>query len=222
MNGAEQAKSARRDNATVTGPFANLLRCTLARGDALYETSDDFQSLFLACEGFFKTCVHSPHHGTQIVDFHFPGDILGVDGFGDRTHKSDLIALTPASVIVVPNDELMPMSRDGNPFEYGLGRTFGKQFMRHQNSKLLLGQLQVHERLVAFLLDISERMAYAGFHASEFALPMNQLEIASFLGCTAPTISRTLKDLDSQRLISMERQNIQIIDFDGLHKMSHL
>lgn len=218
MNGNETTGSTRRSGVEVAGPFSNLLRYTLMRGESLYETNGAFESLFLVSDGFFKTCIRSPRHGTQIVDFHFPGDILGIDGFGDQTYKSDLIALTSASVIVVPKDELMPMSKDGNPFEQGLSRTFGKQFLRYQNSILLLGQLQVHERLAAFLIGVSERMAYSGFSASEFLLPMNQIEIASFLGCTAATISRTLKDFDNRSLISVSRTKVRIIDFDGLRK----
>jgi len=81
-----------------------------------------------------------------------------------------------------------------------------------ENHMLLLGRKNALERVVAFLLEMDERVTATGI----IALPMGRRDIADYLGITLETVSRALSrlqqagvlefigDLD-QRIVSRQR-----------------
>src|SRR5678815_1431199 len=67
----------------------------------------------------------------------------------------------------------------------------------HEHSMLLIKTAQ--ERLVAFLLDIAQRLSTK----NEVNLPMSRQDIADHLGLTIETVSRTFTQLSENGAISL-------------------
>ena len=62
-----------------------------------------------------------------------------------------------------------------------------------------LGRETALERVVSFLIEVSSRCA----GQSRINLPMCRTDIADYLGLTIETVSRTLTELERNRVISM-------------------
>ena len=67
---------------------------------------------------------------------------------------------------------------------------------------LTLGRKTARERVATFLLQLSQRAERRGHNALQLQLPMKRYEIADYLGLSFETVSRHLRDLERERLIS--------------------
>ena len=57
-------------------------RRPLAAGDRLYRRGQPLTSLYVAREGAFKTVTESEGGDVQVIGFHLPGELIGLDGLG--------------------------------------------------------------------------------------------------------------------------------------------
>ena len=91
-----------------------------------------------------------------------------------------------------------------------------REIVRDQSVMLLLGNMKAEERLAAFLLNLSQRLAIRGFAANDFILRMSREEIGSFLGLKLETVSRTLSKFQQQSWIVVDHKHIQLVKPDDL------
>ena len=80
--------------------------------------------------------------------------------------------------------------------------------------------MRAEERLAAFLLNLSQRLAARGYLNNEFDLPMSRIEIASYLGIQIETVSRMLSRFAESGLIQIKQRHIKLIDMDGLYELA--
>ena len=64
-------------------------RRPLAPGDRLYRAGQVLTSLYVAREGAFKTVAGDAGGSSQVIGFHLPGELIGLDGLGTGTHAVD-------------------------------------------------------------------------------------------------------------------------------------
>jgi CRP/FNR family transcriptional regulator, anaerobic regulatory protein len=82
----------------------------------------------------------------------------------------------------------------------------------------VLGQLQTGQRLAWFLLHGTgpRRGACHCSGEQEIYLPMQRQDIASYLGMTLETVSRSFSALQKERLVEVHGRNIRLLDPRGL------
>ena len=80
--------------------------------------------------------------------------------------------------------------------------------------------MRAEERLAAFLLNLSQRLAARGYLNHEFDLPMSRVEIASYLGIQIETVSRMLSRFAESGLVQIKQRHIKLIDMDGLYELA--
>src|SRR5688572_22878476 len=73
-------------------------RRPLEQGDALFRAGQPLSSLYVAREGAFKTVATSAEGDAQVIGFHLPGELMGLDALGSGRHACDAQALTRATV----------------------------------------------------------------------------------------------------------------------------
>jgi CRP/FNR family nitrogen fixation transcriptional regulator len=129
----------------------------------------------------------------QIVEFHMPGDVFGLDGQERHTIGAEAIR---ATVLQVIRREVFMQEPDRGA-ETALN-TLLRKFQRAQAHMLLLGRHTACERVAAFLLDFRDRVGSASVD-----LPMSRQDIADYLGLTIETVSRTFTQLQSSGLIDL-------------------
>jgi CRP/FNR family transcriptional regulator len=80
--------------------------------------------------------------------------------------------------------------------------------------------LRAEERLAAFLINLSQRLAARGYQNNEFDLRMSRVEIGSYLGIQIETVSRMLSRFAESGLIQIKQRHIKLIDMDGLYELA--
>jgi CRP/FNR family transcriptional regulator len=76
--------------------------------------------------------------------------------------------------------------------------------------------MRAEERLAAFLLNLSQRLAARGYSATRFILRMTREEIGSLLGLKLETVSRILSRFQAEKLIRVNNREIEISDLAQL------
>ena len=187
-----------------------------SRGDYLYRSGDKFESLYAIHSGFFKTQVLHDDGREQVTGFQMVGEIIGLDAICTDRHTCDAVALENSEVCELPFSKLEALSRDIPSLQRHLHKIMSREIVRDQGIMLLLGSMRAEERLVAFLLNLSQRFAARGLSPTHFQLRMSRQEIGSYLGLKLETVSRTFSLLQQRGLINIHIKSIEILDLAGL------
>lgn len=192
----------------------------MEKGDRLYIQGDRFYSLYLIRSGAFKSCITDDTGDRQITGFHFPAEIIGLDGVESGRHLYEIEALETSSVCVIPFGQFEQISRhnNGDLYRHLVCAVSGSAFKESQ-LLMVLGRLHAEQRLASFLIDTSMRMRDRGESSREFNLSMARQDIANYLGLAIETVSRLFKRFEEEGLISAEGRHVRIVDTIGLHSI---
>ena len=80
-----------------------------------------------------------------------------------------------------------------------------------------IGRRNALERTAHFLLELSARLMLVGQGTREgFACPLSQYLLADALGLSAVHVNRVLRELREEGLLTFQKGQVTIHDFDGL------
>lgn len=187
-----------------------------SRGDYLYRSGDPFHSLYAIRSGSFKTQVLHEDGREQVTGFQMTGEIIGMDAISTDVHTCDAVAMESSEVCELPFNQLEAMSRELPSLQRHLHKIMSREIVRDQGIMLLLGSMRAEERLAAFLLNLSQRLAARGFSPTQFQLRMSRQEIGSYLGLKLETVSRAFSHFQDEGLISVKVRSIEILDLTRL------
>lgn len=196
-------------------------RRPLEAGESLFRSGQALSSLYVAREGAFKTVATSEDGETQVIGFHLPGELMGLDALGSGHHACDAAALTRATVCEVPMGQLESVCSQLPGLQHQLLRIIGQGINRDQSHMEMLGRRQASERVALFLHGLSERYRLLGRSGDLFVLPMSREDIASYLGMVIETVSRTLTRMQEDGVIAVRGRQVTVLDAERLDAMVH-
>lgn len=172
----------------------------LRRGATLRLSEGAATQVLRVLGGCLRVCHPLMDGRRQITSFLLAGDHLCLDELKD--HHGSIEAVTAASVLLFDGSAACAEAgRDGVLWRDRLGA------LRAQ--LLLLGHKNAREKLAAFLLEMSHRLAGG---ADEFRLPMSRYDIAAYLCVTPETVCRNFSQLVADGLIAIEdTQTVRIL-----------
>lgn len=188
----------------------------LHKNDFLYRDGDNSRAIYAVRSGCVKTMTESANGDEQIVGFHLPGELLGLDGFADGVHTCNALALETSSVCELPLNQLENLCHVLPGLQRQMRRIMGKEVNSDHKLLLLLGKMTAEERLASFLLSLSSRMEERHWKDSEFNLSMPRQDIANYLGMAVETVSRLFATFQNEKIIDVDRRHITILDMQRL------
>jgi len=189
------------------------------KNDYLFRAGDTNRSLYAVLSGSVKTLVDNPNGEEQIVGFHLPGELLGMDGFSGDSHTCSAVALETSSVCEFPLEKLDEVCHEVPSIQYAMRRIMGKEVTKDHAMLLLLGRMSAEEKLASFLISLSKRMAQRHWKPTEFNLTMPRQDIANYLGLAVETVSRLFAHLQDDKIIEVDRRRVNICDPDRLQSI---
>lgn len=195
-------------------------RRPLTRSERLYRIGDPMDALYVAREGSFKTVAINSDGEEQIIGFHLPGELMGLDALGSGRHRCEAEALGPTQVCEVPIESLEEVIHAIPGLSAQILRVIGRSVARDQDHLEMLGRRQAQERIAMFLHGLSERFRVLGHPSTEFSLPMSREDIARFLGLVIETVSRGFTRLQDEGVIKVRGRQLRILDPRQLETMA--
>ncbi len=196
-------------------------RRPVVRGDRLFRAGDALNAIYVARTGGFKTIGVSAGGEPQLIGFHLPGELIGLDALGDGSHRCEAVALGDSEVCEVPYARLSDIAAQVPGLHMQLMRVIGGSMGRDQDHMEILMRRQAVERIALFLHGIGERFARIGQSPHVFKLPMSREDIAHFLGLALETVSRGFTRLQDDGAIAVQGRRIEILDPGAIERLAH-
>lgn len=185
----------------------------------LYRNGDKFRSFYAVKSGAMKSVFTSVDGEEQIVGFHLPGELVGLDGLNTKRHTCDCIVLERSSVCELPSIRMEELCQRYSSLHRAMHSIIGKTISEDQSMLLLLARRSAEERLASFLVSLSQRSMLRGVSGSEFDMPMSMRDIANYLGLAPETLSRLVKKFDKTGVATIDKRRAVILSQDKLNAM---
>ena len=196
-------------------------RKRLIAGQQLSLDDEEPEYFGILLSGSVKLTKVLPDGRQQIVALHFPSDFIGrpfEPSGGCRAEAATDVVL--CSFAKAPFERL---TRQYPGIQHHLFRSALVQLTAAQDWMLLLGRKTAREKVVSLFLLIANRLCETGCahrkpgNRIEFALPLSRSDIADYLGLTLETVSRQLRILKSEHLISLNgARGVALLDADRM------
>ncbi len=183
-------------------------------GEHLFRAGQSFRAIAAVRSGCFKSYMINEEGEEQVLDFHLPGEIVGLDAIHSGTHLSSCVALDTAAVCALCFGTLSDLARSIPPLQNQL---FDIMSRKISDLGITCGDYSADQRLALFLESLSRRYSRRGYSAKEFTLAMSRRDIANYLHLATETVSRILSRMRKKGIVEARRKQIRICDSDALH-----
>ena len=190
------------------------------RGSMLFSEGSREGKLFVVRSGSFKTYVDLPDGEAQVLGFHLPGELLGLDALPLDVHRCSAQALERASVCEVSFNLLSEVTSQLPELQKQLYRVISNEFARDQEHMVMMGRRQAPSRLAIFLRSLSHRRKRLGLDPMQLSLSMSRQDIANYLGLVIETISRLMGRFRSAGVLEVARRSVRIRDMQALSMLA--
>ena len=188
-------------------------RRAVSAGKAVYQQGEPVTAIYAVTSGAFKLLKQSQQGHQQLSGFRFQGELLGDEALAVASHPLSAIALSDASVCVIPLDIIQNISKAVPEFQQIFLRLIIQQcYLAHQELSDYVALNSAEQKLAGFLLHLSKRNTCKKDHPDCIFLQMSRTDIASYLGLRHETLSRTLGKLQKYGLIQSKGKQIQLLN----------
>jgi CRP/FNR family transcriptional regulator len=202
------------DRNAITGPS----RLVAAR-EHLFTEGDPATHVYQVVSG--NVCIYRllPDGRRQVLDFAYPGDMVGLGALGK--HAANAQAMATTRVRCIPLSTLRDVARTDYRIGMQLYEAVSQELLAARELLFTVSQRTAAERLAGFLLALSRRNERRGENANEIVLPMTRTDIADFLGLTIETVSRMFTRFRNAGLIELRHSIlITVRDLKGLAQIA--
>ncbi len=194
---------------------AQVNQTNLETGEAVFREGEPSQGLYWLQLGTLKAVKYSTSGKEQILHFVKSGQTFNeVGAFTTLPNPATVVALERAQVWCIPRDAIRQQIQQDPTFAQLIIDVLSER-LRHSVSLIEdLSLRPVANRLSRLILDESEGDTL--FRPSWYT----QYELAARLGTVADVVQRTLRKLETDNLIEVNRQQIRILDRTELEKLA--
>ncbi len=192
-----------------------------SKGQHLFHAGEKVTELFILKSGSAKSYLVSEDGDEQVIGFHYPGEVLGLDDLSRDFHTSSVIFLEDAKVCAITKTACKDLAQKMPQLSQEIIGRLNMEINHAHQLQLLTNHLTAEQRIAAFILELSERMNLIGLPKASFNLSMPRSDIANYLGLATETASRLFKKLERDSLIEVKNKYLHILDFSGLSKRTH-
>ncbi len=198
-------------------------RKKVANGENLIQAGEQLQYLYAVKAGMFKSTRYFDDGREQVVDFHLPGEMIGLESLGGIAHLNTVTALENSSVCAY-SLHMLEKPKDEQQFEYQrcLLVSMTEKMQQMQEQSLLMGAQNAEQRISLFIMNIARRFGQHGMPSDFFRLSMLRRDIANYLGLAFETVGRVFKKLEQQGFIETRGRLTQIRNIPELALLAGL
>lgn len=183
----------------------------------IFRAGDRFDAIAAVRDGTVKTSRVDRGGREQVLGFHFPGEIIGLSAIDRGRYPCNAIALDTVQLCRFSFPKIALLARRLPGLQKKLFSLLSRDI---GHAERLAGDHTADERIAAFLVDLSQRLAARGFSASRFQLAMTRTDIASYLRLAPETVSRVLRRFQDDGRIGVRRREVELKDPAGLASLA--
>ncbi|HTW33175.1 MAG TPA: helix-turn-helix domain-containing protein [Rhizomicrobium sp.] len=187
------------------------------RNGTIFSEGDDANYSYRIVSGTVRLCKLMSDGRRQIAEFVGSGDFVGIEWLD--THAFTAEALTDVVAVRYARSRLDRLGEERSDVQRSLMAVLSRDLWVAQNHLVMLGRQTAKERVVSFVLALTERHGVKNGGAIE--VPMGRQDIADYLGLTIETVCRAISELKRARLIDVpNRTHIVIRNLEKLQEIA--
>lgn len=185
------------------------------RGELLFSDGEKAIGFFMVLDGKVKVYKLSPDGKERILHVIHPGGTFAEAAiFGDGLYPAYAEPLQTAKLLFLPKDRFLDLLMNNGRIAVNMIAGLSR-FLRQFASQIEeLTFKDVPSRLARYLMDLSHGTKQT------VLLPISKTQLASNLGTVSETLSRTLRKLSEDDLITVAGKSVEILDFDRLQELA--
>lgn len=186
------------------------------RGDAVIQENARSAHLYTVLTGVLIRFRTLDDGRRQIVNFMFPGDLVGLQGAFDQPSCNTVQALLDSRLCIFSKSRFPDLIAEHPQFGYDLVWLVAKEETALEGHIVSLGQRSARERLTYLAVWLLDRALDTGIAApgNVLRLPVTQSQIADMLGLSLVHTNRTIKQLAKERVVVWRPGEISVPDMD--------
>ena len=186
-------------------------------GDHVFRKGDPFEAIAAVRAGTVKTYVVDSEGSEHVLGFHLPGEVIGLDAIDSESYPCNAVALDTATLCRFSFPRMAKLATRLPGLQQQLFRLLSRDIGAAMR---LAGDWSADQRMAAFLLGLSRRLASRGFSPQRFQLTMARTDIGNFLRLAPETVSRVLKRFQDDGLIVVDRREVELSDIARLEALA--
>ncbi|TXH66034.1 MAG: cyclic nucleotide-binding domain-containing protein [Thermomonas sp.] len=186
-------------------------------GEHVFREGDPFEAIAAVRAGTVKTYVIDRDGHEHVQGFHLPGEVIGLNAIDGDRYPCNAVALDTVMLCRFSFPKISVLATRVPGLQRQLFRLLSRDIGR---AALLAGDWSADQRLAAFLIGISRRLAARGFSATRFQLTMPRTDIANYLRLAPETVSRVLRRFQEDRLLQVDRRELELLDHEALETLA--
>jgi CRP/FNR family transcriptional regulator, anaerobic regulatory protein len=178
-------------------------------GTHVFREGDRFEAIAAVRAGTVKTYILDREGREQVLGFHFPGEVIGLNAIDRERHPCSAVALDTVMLCRFSFPKMALLATRLPGLQAQLFRLLSRDI---GVTALLADDHSADERLAAFLVRTGARLADRGFSADRFTLVMSRTDIANYLRLAPETVSRVLRRFQDEGMLRIERRDVEVLD----------
>ncbi len=176
--------------------------------------------IYIIKKGKVKMLKMNQNGDEQILNIFKKDDILAeVILFDKENYPATAIALSEVELFTINSRELSKIFMDHPQITVKVMKVMSSRLRRAQQNIRDFGLKDSKSRLASLLYHLAERHGDKKENEISISLFLTQKELANMIGTTRETVSRTLKSIEKQNIISTSRQKIVVNSIEKLKKL---
>jgi len=186
-------------------------------GDHIFRVGDPFEAIAAVRAGTVKTYVIDRDGREHVLGFYLPGEVIGLDAIDGETYPCNAVALDTVMLCRFSFPKIAVLATRLPGLQKHLFRLLSRDIGR---AALLAGDWSADQRMAAFLVGLSRRLAARGFSPNRFQLTMARTDIANYLRLAPETVSRVLRRFQKDGLLDVDRRELELLERDKLEDLA--
>lgn len=189
----------------------------LHAGEHLFREGDPFTAIAAVRTGTVKT-YHIDRDGhEQVLGFHLPGEVIGLNAIHDDRYPCNAVALDTVMLCRFSFPKIALLAQRLPNLQQHLFRLMSRDI---GVASLFARDNTADERMAAFLVGLSRRLAARGFSPRRFQLTMSRTDIANYLRQAPETVSRVLRRFEHEGVLHIKQRDVEILDSARLEALA--
>lgn len=195
---------------------SNRVELSYKKGEIISKQGAFASNVLHVSEGFAKLFIEH-NDKNLILKVVSSNDLIGLPSiFNQNVFHYSVAALTDTMVCSINTSVIVNLIRETPGFSENIISLINKNMVQYFDRFISLTQKQSHGRIADAILHLSNDV----FFTDEFELPFTRKDFAELTGMSTENVIRILKELNNDRILSIDNKKVKILANELLHKLS--
>lgn len=190
----------------------------LARGEALFQAGDERTQLYRVEHGALCHYVRWDDGHHEIIEFAFPGDIIGFGHLAEHTSTAQAVGKTIVSP--VSDEEFEQLLDSDGQLSARYSAAADREFEYLRVRAVESGRGEPAKRVASFLTALARMGTDEGRDANLITDEFSSGAVAEHLDMSVDTLADVLRELESRGMVVPASDGLRIVDLAALERFA--